>query len=337
MTGKEIIRHIAERDAELLAVFDVCEELFGQDSGVVAGGAANGIPVEDFGHCDERLADLKPDIAIVCTVSEMKGLYPIFELCAKHGVHVLTTSELLYNPYGLYPNESRQLDELAKAHGITVAASGVQDAFFTTLPAVLSSACYAVKKITITNQAPIDQFGFWSEMGIGGTAEEYARISEEWAASIASDEDAPLEFNTMALAAEIAAGLLGLTVVGQRDADPEILLAKEDAYIRTCDYTVPKGTVIGQKQVTTLETAEGIELECVFLSKMTEWDNGESPYSSVEIQGTPDLSLRIEDIHGEWTTTAALLNCIPDVLQAEPGLKTVADLPQAGFKNRFLR
>ncbi len=335
VTGKEVIRHITERDAELLAVFEVDEKVVGSDSGTVAGMETNGVIIEHLSEAARVLAETKPDVAVVCTVSEMKNLYPVFEVCAENGVNVITTSELIYYPFTVYPKEGKALNELAEKHGITIAASGVQDAFFTMLPAVISSACYDVKKISVTNLAPLDHFEYWKSMGIGGTKEEYLRIAEEWAAEVASDEDAPLEYDTMAIAAEVTAQVMGLHVTGAREEETEILLAEKDTHIPTVDITIQKGMVIGQKQKSVLETAEGIELESVFISKMTDWDNGETPYNKVEVKGLPDLDLFTTDMHGEFTTTAAVLNRIPDVIKAEPGYKTVAQLGLPGFRRSF--
>ena len=50
------------------------------------------------------------------------------------------------------------------------------------------------------------------------------------------------------------------------------------------------------------------------------------------VEGEPNLDLVTTDKHGEMTTTASMLNRIPDVLNAGPGLKTVADLSMPYLK-----
>jgi hypothetical protein len=48
----------------------------------------------------------------------------------------------------------------------------------------------------------------------------------------------------------------------------------------------------------------------------------------VVIKGLPDLTLVIPGgTHGDLATAAAAVNALPVVVAAEPGLKTVADLP----------
>ncbi len=54
----------------------------------------------------------------------------------------------------------------------------------------------------------------------------------------------------------------------------------------------------------------------------------EDPHDSVRIVGTPDLNLRIiGGVAGDQATAAILVNTIPAVIAAAPGLVTVKDLP----------
>jgi len=55
-------------------------------------------------------------------------------------------------------------------------------------------------------------------------------------------------------------------------------------------------------------------------------------YDSVEIKGTPPVSMRIAGgIHGDLATPALVVNSIPRVLAAPPGLHTMRDLPLPSF------
>jgi 4-hydroxy-tetrahydrodipicolinate reductase len=48
----------------------------------------------------------------------------------------------------------------------------------------------------------------------------------------------------------------------------------------------------------------------------------------VELRGDPDLKMVIPGgLHGDIATAAIVVNAIPRVLQAPPGLRVMADLP----------
>jgi len=52
------------------------------------------------------------------------------------------------------------------------------------------------------------------------------------------------------------------------------------------------------------------------------------PHDSVEIAGNPPLSMRIDGgIFGDTATIGALVNAIPKIITARPGLRTMLDLP----------
>jgi len=55
-------------------------------------------------------------------------------------------------------------------------------------------------------------------------------------------------------------------------------------------------------------------------------------YDSVDIEGLPSLSMRIAGgIHGDVATASIIVNSIPKVLSAAPGLHTMRDLPLPSF------
>ena len=55
-------------------------------------------------------------------------------------------------------------------------------------------------------------------------------------------------------------------------------------------------------------------------------------YDSVDIEGTPRVSMKITGgIHGDVATASLVVNSIPKVLGAAPGLHTMLDLPLPSF------
>jgi 4-hydroxy-tetrahydrodipicolinate reductase len=55
-------------------------------------------------------------------------------------------------------------------------------------------------------------------------------------------------------------------------------------------------------------------------------------YDSIEIDGSPRLAVKIAGgVHGDVATTSMVVNSIPRVLSATPGLHTMRDLPLPSF------
>ena len=58
-----------------------------------------------------------------------------------------------------------------------------------------------------------------------------------------------------------------------------------------------------------------------------------NPHDTIRLQGEPPLELTIpRGTPGDLATAAAVINAIPNVLAASPGLKTVIDLPPARWR-----
>ena len=56
------------------------------------------------------------------------------------------------------------------------------------------------------------------------------------------------------------------------------------------------------------------------------------PYDEIEIEGSPALSMKIAGgIHGDIATASLVVNSIPKVLAAAPGLRTMRDMPLPSF------
>jgi 4-hydroxy-tetrahydrodipicolinate reductase len=55
-------------------------------------------------------------------------------------------------------------------------------------------------------------------------------------------------------------------------------------------------------------------------------------YDAIQIDGSPRLSMTIAGgIHGDIATASIVINSIPKVLDASPGLHTMRDLPLPSF------
>ena len=76
----------------------------------------------------------------------------------------------------------------------------------------------------------------------------------------------------------------------------------------------------------------------VFLMALRLWSQGRATvgepesYDEIIIAGNPNINSRIAGgVNGDVATCAIVLNAIPQVLRAQPGLHTMADIPLVSF------
>lgn len=93
---------------------------------------------------------------------------------------------------------------------------------------------------------------------------------------------------------------------------------------------IPAGRVCGWNQITEIETAEGTTFRCEFISKICE-EEGED-FHGWEIQGLPNLNMVINRIEPSYIICSSIVNRIPDVINAEPGMVTLDKMPSPMYR-----
>ncbi len=94
--------------------------------------------------------------------------------------------------------------------------------------------------------------------------------------------------------------------------------------VKTSYTTIKRGRVAGLKS-RAYGIRDGEELiDLYFISHASV----EEEYDAIEIEGEPKIKVKIEGgVHGDIGTTAMIINAIPKVINAPPGLYTMKDLP----------
>jgi 4-hydroxy-tetrahydrodipicolinate reductase len=111
-----------------------------------------------------------------------------------------------------------------------------------------------------------------------------------------------------------------------------------DTPVKSEYLKVEPGQVAGLNQ-----TAWGtIAGEQVILLNLQAYLGCTDPRESIEIVGRPPINLTIKGgVHGDIATAAVIVNCIPRVLGAQPGLTSMKDLPVPsgwfGSIDRFIK
>ncbi len=299
--------------ARVVGGVDVREDLVGRDLGSVLGVGCLGVRV--FGGVDEALSSVDADVAVVATVSSLRGVYPVISELVRGGVNVLSTCEELVYPYVYDESLARSIDLMARKHGVTVLGSGINPGFLMdALVLMLTAPCLRIDRVEVTRKinASLRREPFQRKIGAGLSVEEFRRAVAEGRIT----GHVGLKASAALIASALNWSLTELRVKG-----PEPVIASKEVitkYVR-----VRPGEVAGVEQV-----AEGLIRDEVKLRlNFTAYVGAEEEYDSIVIHGEPLIRERIEPcVHGDLGTAGVVINLIPKVVKAEPGLKTMKDI-----------
>ena len=305
---------LKKKGVKIVGAVDPAPHKVGRDLGeLIGGGEPLGVAVSST--ASELFSRVKADIALHATSSFLKEIHPQLAELIQHKVNVITTCEELAYPYFSNADLAKELDYLAEQHNVTVLGTGINPGFLMdTLAITLTGVCQEVKHIKVERviDAAKRRTPFQKKIGAGLTTEEFRGKMERGVItghvglkeSIAMTADA-LGWNLQ----KIDIGHVE-PIIAERRVESEAL-------------KVESGRVAGLKQV-----AHGVvDRTPVITLVFKAYIGAEEEYDSVRIDGTPSINQKITPcVHGDLGTAAIIVNSIPRVINAAPGLKTMKDL-----------
>ena len=307
------IARLAMKKANIHIVGAIDLNNAGKDLGELVGFAEKtGITISQ--DADSVLTETAPDVVLHATGSNLSDIYPQFENILKHNSNIITTCEELSFPYRKNPALAGNINELAKSHSVTVLATGVNPGFLMdTWPLFMTGVCQDVKKVKVTRvqDASSRRIPFQKKIGAGTTLEEFNGLVK-----IGTLKHVGLPESI----AMIAAGLIWELDNITEEIEP-IILSNE---VRSDFLTVKPGQVAGVKQICT-GSKNGNQL---VILEFQAYIGAPESFDTVSISGTPNLEVTIKGgTHGDIATAAIVVNSVPRVMAANPGLITMKDMP----------
>lgn len=281
---------------------------------------------------DELIA-LAPDCVVYC------GFWTDVELFCRllrAGVNVVTQ----VGPVYMKPNGRvrSRIEQACAEGGSTFFAGGINTGFFSDrLAAELTTLNGEVSHIEVVEYSPgsltgLSEFMIFEAMGFGWTPE---RLQSEQ----------PKLFGTLNDSAMFAAGeFLGAAMgfdIDERHSSHEFVFT--DHAIEAYGRTIGAGTVAGMRttytmSVSGIERVRYIQAWTIDSSVTTDWPYRDHPESFYQVCVTGRPSYRVfwePDGDGMYealyATAATVVNAVPFVCDAPPGIKTQIDLPMISF------
>jgi len=259
------------------------------------------------------------DICVIATDSFVKKVFDKVKFVLSQGVNVITLAEEMSYPKAQHPELSKQMDEIAKENGVSVMGTGINPGLVMDLLAIcLSSAMTNVESVLCRRVNSLSPFGksVMEEQGVGITQEEFAKGSKDgtlaghvgFAESVAMISDA-LGLDVDKFEQQMA------PIVTTIDRESKYGMAKAN---HVAGVNMTGQGYCGNKLLIEMEHPQQIEPEM------------EGVYTGdyITLTGTPAVSMAIKpEIDGGLGTIAMCVNCIPHVINARPGLRSMIDIP----------
>lgn len=342
-TGKMSVytmRYVFEKGAEVIGAFDINPKVIGEDIGKIMNTENKGIVVEDINNLENRLKELKPDVAIVMTMSLLNDVYDSLITCAKCGVNAITTCEEAFDSYNSNPVKTEEINRLAIENNCTITGSGYQDIYWGNLISNIAASTHKITKIKGSSSYNVEDYGIAlaKAHGAGLTLQEF----DEQIASvdkISDQERQKLIDNGEYLPSYMwnvngwLCDKLGLTVTRQSQVTIPTTY-EEDIYSKTLEMTVKSGDATGMSAVVTTETLEGITIESECIGKVYSKDDFDK--NEWTIYGEPNTTITVARPSTVELTCATVVNRIPDVINSKPGFILTSMMDEPKYRTKEL-
>ena len=342
-TGKMSIytmRYVYEKGAEIVGAVDVNPEVIGKDIGEIMGSEPKGVKVVALEEAEKMMREVKPDIAIVTTMSLFSDVEDALMLCAKLGVNAITTCEEAFFPANSNPVATNKIDEMAKQTGCTITGSGYQDIYWGQLISSIAGSTHTIKKIKGSSSYNVEDYGIAlaKAHGAGLSLEDFEKeiasadniLVEEREELINSGKFVP---SYMWNVNGWLCAKLGLTVKSQtQKCVPQTY--SEDIDSSTLGMTVKAGFATGMSAVVTTETEEGVVIESECIGKV--YSSEDFDKNEWTVIGEPETTLVINRPCTVELTCASIVNRIPDVINARAGYVPTEEMGELNYRVKAL-
>jgi hypothetical protein len=312
--GKGIARLALETEGlRVVGAMDISSEIAGHDLGAVLG-LREKLRIKVQGNFGNFIKKLKADVALLSTSSSLREIHHQLAALLGRGIHVVSTCEELICPAPASQAICRELDRIARKKKVTILGTGVNPGFaMDTLALMLTAPCAVVKRVSVTRvvDAATRRVPLQRRVGAGLTLSQFRHATTA----------GTVRHVGLVESAHLIASGLGWKL-DRVDETIEPAIAPRDldtAYVR-----VPAGCAAGIKQY-----ARGYcRGELAISLDLQMYVGAESPRDHILIDGEPPIDMTIAGgVAGDQATPAIVINSIPKVLSAPPGLITMKELP----------
>lgn len=315
--GQKVLRYAVERGCfNIVGAVDGDPEKAGKDLGQLCGIEPLGITTRD--NLADAIKGQSVDVALVTTVSSLVALESQLSELANAKLNIVSTCEELFYPWKANPEVAGRIDEICRRNGVACVGTGVNPGYLMDLlPTVLSGLCQNVSKVEVwrVQDASVRRIPFQQKIGAGLTLEHFE----------AKRKAGTVRHVGLPESMDFIAERLGWRLDKKTESLEPVIA---ESQIDTGYKPIAKGMACGVQQVGRGFVGDREVITLNFRAAVGEPE----PYDRVHIDGEPEIKSRITGgVNGDIATCAITLNAVRSILQAGPGLKTMAQIPPIAF------
>ena len=316
--GCKVVQYLNERaHFQIVGAIDADPKKVGTDLGNLAELSAP-LGLNVTANSRDLLEQVNADVVLLTTTSDLKKIRPQIMEILSCGKNVLSTCEELMYPWVTNPELAEEIDRVAKEHRVSVLSTGVNPGFLMDfLPLVMTAICRDVKRVTVERiqDAQFRRLPFQEKIGAGLSVQEFENRVRQGS----------LRHVGLTESMHLVASRLGWILDRTEDVVDPVLAEKP---VVTKNRTIEPGKALGVNQIGRAYVNSKEVITLVFRASIGEPE----PRDRIVIEGNPDIDMAIsKGVNGDAATCAIIVNAVPVVIQAQPGLRTMADISPISF------
>lgn len=272
-----------------------------------------------IGSPEDVIKEKSADVVLLCTDSFTRNAFERIKFILERKINCITSAEEMAYPMAQEPELAKQLDEIAKANGVSVLGTGINPGLIMDLLVVIMTGCCEnVEHITARRVNSLSPFGpaVMEEQGIGITKEKFIQGVKD--GTLSGHVGFPESIHMIADAIgwkvdKVTQSMDPIVTEVDRQAPHGFAKAGDVAGCAMKGF----GYIDGELKIE-MDHPQQIEPEQV----------GVQTGDYVIIKGTPNINLvNSPEVPGGIGTIAMCVNMIPHIINARAGLHTMLTLP----------
>lgn len=302
---------------KIVAAVDGYEGYNGKDLGDILGVEKTGVIVTN--QPETVLNKENVDLVVIATTSWTEKQMPDLRKILKAGINCISIAEEMSTPEAQSPELAKELDELAKANGVSILGTGVNPGYVLDLMVVmLSGGCHDVERIEASRVNDLSPYGptVMETQGVGTSPEAFRAgvAAGTIVGHVGFPESIRMISDAIGLGVDRIEEIREPIVSKVRRETPHVVI--EPGMVAGCAH-IGIG-YRGDKEVIRLIHPQQVHPQL----------EGQDTGDYINIYGTPEVHMAITpEYAGGIATQGIAVNMIPHVFAATPGLKRMIDLP----------